>query len=200
VVTHPRVREVYVEYLFALHAVMRGIAGVMESALERSRAAAGTDPVADLLATYLKRHIAEERGHDVWVRVDLEQLGVDPADPEHRVPSPSVAAMVGSLYFWVLHVHPVAVLGHLAVAEGHPPTAEMVRRLRAASGVTRNAFRTLDEHAELDPAHADELAALIDSLPLTPEQERLVVVAAMSGAGLMARALEDVVDVVDESG
>jgi hypothetical protein len=200
VVSHPRARDVYVEYLFALDPVMRGIAGVMDSALGRSNSMAATDPVAGGLATYLEQHIAEERGHDAWVRSDLEELGVDPGSEEHRVPLPSVAALVGSQYFWVHHVHPVAVLGHLAVAEGHPPTAAMVQRLRAASGATTRAFRTLDEHAQLDPAHGDEVAALLDSLPLTPAQERLVVVAAMSGAGLMARALEEVVETVDQAG
>jgi Iron-containing redox enzyme len=193
-VEHPNARGAYREYLISLYAVMRGIGAAMETALGRATELAPDDPVARPLAGYLAAHVEEERGHDRWVMDDLAALGVDRLEVTHRMPSPTVAALVGSQLYWATQVHPVAVLGYLAVAEGHPPTARIVERLRAATGDDPEAFRTLDEHAELDPTHGDELFELVDSLGLGPDLEHLVVVSAMSAAGLMAQALEDVLE------
>ena len=38
------------------------------------------------------------------------------------MPPPSVAGLVGSQYYWILHHHPVAFLGYVALMEGYPPT------------------------------------------------------------------------------
>ena len=192
---HPRAAEIYPEYLVAVFDVMRGIGGVMETALERATVMVGVDPVTPLLATYLEKHIEEERGHDAWILEDLGVLGVDCAGIERRLSLPAVAELVGAQYYWVLHAHPVAILGYLAVAEGGASTPSTVLRLQTATGHPVSAFRTLREHADLDPTHGDEVYELIDALPLTRELTRLITVSALSTAGLMARALEDVLDV-----
>jgi hypothetical protein len=194
-VRHPRAAEIYPEYLIWLLAIMRGIGAVMETALVRANATSGADPVALGLAPYLERHIAEERGHDAWVLEDLEALGAGSSGIEPRVPPPAIAELIGAQYYWVLHAHPVAVLGYLAVAEGGPSMAPMVKRLQVATAQTDSAFRTLTEHADLDPSHGDEVYAVIDALPLSAEQEQLITLSAMSSAGLMSRALEEVLEI-----
>lgn len=193
-VSHPRAAEIYPEYLICLLAIMRGIGAVMDIALTRANASSDTDPVALGLAPYLERHIAEEQGHDAWVLEDLEELGADTSGLARRILSPAVAELIGAQYYWVLHAHPVAVLGYLAVAEGGPSMAPMVKRLQVATRQADSAFRTLLEHAELDPSHGDEVYSVIDALPLSAEQEQLIIVSAMSTAGLMSRALEEVLE------
>ena len=124
------------------------------------------DPLAAPLARYLEEHVDEELGHDETLLDDLELLGVDRASVLARMPSPAVAALVGSQYYWILHYHPVAFLGYVALMEGYPPTPELIDELIERTGFPRDAFRTYVEHAELDPGHRDHLDRTIDSLPL----------------------------------
>ena len=196
---HPRIREAYPEYLITVHCVIRGSVPLMESALQKARATASSDPVADGLADYLEPHIEEELGHDEWVLEDLEVLGVDRTNVLSRVPSPAVACMIGSQYYWALHYHPVAVLGYMAVTEGYPTPPKLIERLIGSTGLPRGAFRTLMEHAELDPDHGDELDQVLDTLPLSRELEEVVGLSAMSSVDLMARCIEEVCEAADAS-
>jgi hypothetical protein len=166
-----------------------------ETALRRSRELAdGGDPLAVPLAAYLEEHVDEELDHDETLLGDLELLGFDRASVLARMPSPEVAALVGSQYYWVLHHHPVAFLGFVAVMEGHPPTAELIETLIASTGLPREAFRTYVEHAELDPGHRDHLDRTLDSLPLTADHESAIGLSAVVTAALAARALEGLLD------
>ena len=196
---HPRIREAYPEYLITVHGVIRGSVPLMESALHQARATASSDPVADGLADYLEQHIEEELGHDEWVLEDLEVLGVDRTNVLSRVPSPAVAGMIGSQYYWALHYHPVAVLGYMTVTEGYPTPPKLIERLIESTGLPRRAFRTLMEHAELDPHHGDELDQVVDTLPLSRELEEVVGLSAMSSVDLMARCIDEVCEVADAS-
>src|SRR5207237_3301598 len=105
-----------------------------------------------------------------WLLDDLEVLGGGRAAVLARPPSPTVAALVGAQYYWILHYHPVGLLGYIGVFEGYPPSPAMIDGLVASTGYGRDAFRTMIAHAELDPGHRDELDRLLDELPLTPEQ------------------------------
>ncbi|TML00690.1 MAG: iron-containing redox enzyme family protein [Actinobacteria bacterium] len=192
--THPRIEALYPEYLIALHCVVRSSVPVMRTALDRAEGMADSDPVADGLIAYLEGHIEEERGHDQWLVEDLERLGVSRAALLERVPSPAVAALVGSQYYWILHYHPVALLGYLTVAEGYPVAPSLIEDLIARTGYPRDAFRMLAEHAELDPHHRDELDELLDSLAITENLETLLGLSAISTVGFMARCIEEVVD------
>jgi len=191
---HPNVAALYPEYLITLHCIVRSSVPVMQAALDRAEAMADSDPVAEGLTAYLERHIDEERGHDRWLLEDLERLGVPPAAVLARVPSPSVAALVGSQYYWVLHYHPVALLGYLAVAEGYPAAPSLIEDLISRTGYPRECFRMLAEHAELDPHHRDELDQLLDSLPLTEDLETLLGLSAMSTVGFMAHCIREVLE------
>ena len=118
---HPRVRDLYPEYLVASHGIVRASVPLMEVARQRATSIAGEDPVAAGLAAYLYEHIPEELDHDEWVLQDLELLGVDRTHVLARPPTPTIAQFVGAQYYWVAHYHPVALLGYIALLEGYPP-------------------------------------------------------------------------------
>jgi hypothetical protein len=132
--------------------------------------------------------------HDETLLGDLEVLGIDRASVAERLPLPEVAALVGQQYYWILHFHPIAFLGYVAVMEGYPPTPELIETLIARTGVPRQAFKTYIEHAELDPGHRDHLDRTLDSLPLDQRHEAALGVSAIATAVMAARSLEGIVD------
>jgi len=140
---------------------------------------------------YLDEHVDEELDHDYELLDDLELLGIDRATVLERMPSPAVATLVGSQYYWLHHYHPVTFLGYVAFMEGSPPTPELVDLLIERTGYPRDAFHTFAEHAELDPGHRDHLNRVLDSLPLTSERETVLAISATSTSTLATRALEE---------
>jgi hypothetical protein len=192
---HPRIAEVFPEYLVGIHCIIRTTVPLMDAAIERAEALSSHDEVAAIVRTYLEKHVEEERHHDDWLLDDLEVLGLDRRAVLRRVPTAAVAALAGSQYYWVLHYHPVALLGYLAFMEGSPPTPELIDDLRARTGHPHAAFRTLVKHGELDPGHSEEIDRVIDSLPLAREHETVLGLSAMSSAAYLTRALEEVLEV-----
>ncbi len=193
-VVHPRLSELWPGYLIMQHAIIRATVPLTEAALARSRALADTDLLARPLSSYLDEHVDEELHHDETLLDDLEVLGVDRATVAERMPTPAVAALVGSQYYWILHYHPISFLGYVAVMEGYPPTPELIETLIVKTGYPREAFRTYIEHAGLDPGHRDHLDRTIDSLPLAAWHESALGVSAISTAGLAARGLEELLE------
>jgi hypothetical protein len=191
---HPRIAEIYPEYLFTTHCIIRASVPLMEAARARAEALAADDPVATELAAYLEEHIEEELHHDEWLLDDLAALGIERAAVLARPPSPNVAALVGAQYYWLLHYHPVALLGYIALLEGYPPTSEAVAGLIERTGYPREAFRCLIAHAELDPHHRDELDEVLDRLPLTPEQATVMGLSAMQSVHLAVHALGELLE------
>jgi hypothetical protein len=196
-VSHPRVRELYPEYLFTSHCVIRASVPLMEAA--RAAAAARDDRVSAALAPYLEHHIPEELDHDEWLLGDLELLGHDRAAVLSRPPSATVAALVGAQYYWVHHFHPVALLGYIGLLEGYPPSPRLIDDLQAGTGYERAAFRTMIAHAELDPGHGAELDELLDSLPLTREQSAVIGLSAMHTVERYTYAIEELLDEFEEA-
>jgi hypothetical protein len=192
-VTHPRIADLYPEYLCTLHGMVRAAVPLMETTLRRARAVEGVDAVSVALAEYLPNHIAEETDHDEWLLEDLEVLGWDRADVLARPPSSTVAAMVGAQYYWVLHYHPVALLGYLTPLETHPPSEDLIEELIARTGLDRRAFRTLREHGDLDPHHGEELNQLLDRLPLTRDQSTVLGLSALHTVHMAARAIHETI-------
>jgi hypothetical protein len=189
---HPRLRELYPEFLFTTHAIIRASVPLMETARAAAEELSAADPVAAGLARYLGTHIDEERDHDEWLLQDMATLGLERASILARPPSPTVAALVGAQYYWIRHFHPVALLGYIAVLEGYPPSAELLDEMAERSGHPRLAFRTLVAHAELDPGHKEELDLALDALPLTPEQSEVVGLSAIFTVRTLARAFDEV--------
>lgn len=194
---HPRIRQLLPEYLASVHRIIRSTVPLMETAIDRARSMASADPVAAGVAAYLEKHVEEERDHDEWLLDDLEVIGVDRATVLETVPSPTEASLGGAQYYWVLHYHPVTLLGYFAFAEGFPPSASLIEDLMARTGYPAEAFRTFREHGELDPGHREELDRAIDSLPMTPAQESAVGLSAMTTGALLTRALREIVEDFD---
>ena len=194
---HPRIRDLYPEYLVATHGVIRASVLLMERALERARATAAEDPAAAGLAAYLEHHVEEERGHDDWLLEDLAVLGRSREEVLAQVPSASVAALVGAQYYWIEHYHPVAVLGYIGLLEGYPPSIADVDALMARTGYEREAFRTLIRHSELDPLHAADFDEAVDRLPLTREQAAVTGLSGLHSVTAFARVLQDLLDRAD---
>jgi Iron-containing redox enzyme len=191
---HRLIRDLYPEYLVANHGVIRASVPLMEATLERASAAAPHDPAAAGLAAYLEHHVDEERGHDDWLLEDLEVLGRSREEVLARPPSASVAALVGAQYYWIQYYHPVALLGYIGLLEGYPPTIADVEALMARTGHTREAFRTLIRHAELDPLHRQDFDEMLDRLPLSPEQSAVIGVSGLYSINAFTRVLEDVLE------
>jgi hypothetical protein len=190
-VESPRLPELWPEFLVLQHQIIRATVPLTVAALEESRALPEEDPLAKPLAAYLEEHVEEELHHDDQLLDDLELLGLDRETVLGRMPAPAVATLVGCQYYWLHHFHPLAFLGYIGFMEGYPPTLELVETLIERTGYPRPAFQTFAEHAELDPGHREHLDRVLDALPLTPEQETVLGVSAMTTADLATRALEE---------
>ncbi|MFB7916693.1 iron-containing redox enzyme family protein [Streptomyces sp. NPDC056061] len=170
----------YRTYLCTMHAVIRASVPLMERAADRaSLLARYGDPLGASLVPYLEEHIREEADHDAWLLEDLAAAGGDPRSAADPVPPPLVASLAGAQYYWIEHHHPVALLGYIAVLEGHAPAAGLAPRLARLTGLPAPAFRTVHEHARLDDGHSAELYALLDRLPMSRGQETAVAVSAL---------------------
>lgn len=189
--THPRLTELYPEFLILVHTMIRASVPMMRAAAAAARRLPD-DPVAEPLAAYYEQHAREETDHDEWLLDDLEALGHRRDEVLSRLPSATVAALVGSYYYWIHHVHPAAFLAYLAVLEGNPPEVEQLEDVRRRTGLPREAFRTLLKHAQLDPHHRDDLNDTLDALELTPALHALLGVAAFHTVESVAEAMEEV--------
>lgn len=190
---HPRVGELYPEFLFLVHTMIRASVPLLESAAAAARRLPD-DPVAAPLADYFEKHAREERHHDEWLLDDLAALGRRREEVLARLPSATVASLVGAHYYWIHHVHPAAFLAHLAVLEGNPPEVDQLEDIRRRAGLPPEAFRTLVKHAHLDPHHRDDLNDTLDALELSPALHALLGVAAFHTVERLAEAMEEVLD------
>ncbi|MFD9318423.1 iron-containing redox enzyme family protein [Streptomyces sp. NPDC060053] len=189
--THPHSDQVYLEWLKALHGTIRATVPLMLAAVEQCTVRQG-DPVADLVGRYLAKHVREEYGHDQWVADDYVVAGGDPEALRTTLPGAAIASLVGSQYYWLRHVHPVALVGHIAVLEGNPPSPGLAGDLAARTGLPDESFRTIARHALLDVQHRDDVHRLIDRLPLDPAQEELLGVSALHSLRGLIEVMEDV--------
>jgi hypothetical protein len=182
----------YPELLFQIHCVVRATVPVMEAARRRAEELSASDPVAAGVADYLARHIPEELHHDDWLLDDIVALGASRDAVLRRVPSAAAATLIGPLYYWVLHAHPVAWMGYAAVAEGHPPSDRFLLEVMERTGLPPEGFRTYLKHARLDPHHAREMDAALDALPLTAEHSGLIGVVAFHTMHHLAALFEGI--------
>jgi hypothetical protein len=187
----PHPHESYRRYLAAMHTVVRASVPLMETAVQRC-ATLSSDPLGPPLRDYLRRHIREERGHDAWVRADLEALAAGASAVVDGIPPPSVAAMVGAQYYWVLHHHPVCVLGYIAVLEGYPPAPSLAGYIAERTGCPDTALRTLRAHAALDVQHGAAVYRLLDTLELSPARQAEVGLSALHTVRSAARVLTEI--------
>jgi len=186
---HPRLREIFPEYLLTLYASVRATVPLLEAAAERARALA-TDPVAVALVPYLVQHAREELHHDEWLLEDMQLFGIAPSVARNRHAPSDVAEMIGTQYYWLYYSHPISLLGCFAVLEGNPPEVETLDGIVARSGIPKAVLRTLYKHAQLDPHHRDDLNALLDRLPLTAEHSSMLCISALTVVEQLGGILE----------
>ena len=190
---HERFAELYPHYLRGLHQSMRATVPLLRTAHAAAEALPPADPLRAGLVAFYARHAEEEDGHAGWVLEDLAALGEDPPGPAGA----EVAELVGAQYYWVLHEHPVALMGQAAVIECHPLPRPAVEELIARSGLPRSGFRNLLRHSALDQRHRDEVHAVLDRLPLTEAETALVGLSALHTIAAGARHVDRVVDGFD---
>lgn len=185
--THARLPEIFPEFLFTTYCVGRSTVPLLESAYTVANARRDVDTVAGCVADYCAVHIPEERHHDEGVLDDLAVLGVSRDSVARRIPSPTMAAIIGAQYYWILNVHPIALLGYLEVLEGEPPVAEFLEDVIRRTGLPRAAFRTYFQHADVDRKHRDDLHEDLDRMPLAKEHENILAISAFQTVGLVGR-------------
>lgn len=189
---HPRLGELYPEFLFACYGVTSASAPAMTMAARQCDELRG-DPLREPLRAYYLEHAEEERDHGEWLLSDLASLGIDRDRALGRLPYPSVSALVGSQYYWIHHVHPAAYLGYIAVVES-PTDAGFLREVSQRTGIPLSSMSCHLRHAELDPAHVAEFDAALDVFPLTTQQEELIAVSALATLGHLEQLFAEILD------
>ncbi|MBP0458739.1 iron-containing redox enzyme family protein [Streptomyces montanisoli] len=182
----------YGRYLAAMHQVIRASVPLMELAGARCAERGDADALSAPLAAYLARHITEERDHDQWLLEDMAVLHGSRGPASAPWAGAAAARLVGAQYYWIEHCHPVSLLGYMAVLEGRAPAAWLAARLASLTGLPATAFRTVHAHAALDPGHAGELDALLDSLPLSGAETAAIGASALHTVGALTDLLTEI--------
>jgi hypothetical protein len=189
---HPIPRAMYRALLELLYSEVRATVPLLTAAEHRAaELAAESDTVAEAMTAWLHEHIIEEADHAAWILEDYARIGGDPEALTARPGSPTIAAMVGSVYYWTLHAHPVAILGYCAVLEGYPPSHTFIDYMIRSTGFPDEAFGTLRHHSTIDVEHGDEIFDLIDQLPLSTRHEAVIGMTALQSADLLVVAGDD---------
>jgi hypothetical protein len=191
---HPQLKGMFPEFLFMMHSIIRSSVSLINAAAESAAGRAEADPVCRKIAAYYKSHGLEEMHHDDWLLEDMTAIGMERAEILRRLPSPAVASLVGAQYYWALHVHPLSLLGYLAVLEGNPSSLKQLGELRTKKGIAAEGLRTMIKHARLDPHHRDEIYAQIDSLPLSEDLSELMALSAFHTIEHISQAIQEILD------
>jgi hypothetical protein len=188
---HPQLTEICANFIHMNHSVARATVPMMEEVI-RCAEALPNDPVCAPLIAYMKEHIVEEKDHDEWYVRDLGVLGMSRKEVFARIPSPNIAAMIGSQYYWIKHHHPIAFLGYMGSTETNPPKEETVNSIIKDSGMPAAGFDTLMLHAKIDIHHSADIINLINSLPLSEEHLRIIEMSAFQTFRYIALMMEDI--------
>ena len=187
---HPGLSELFPEFLFAMYGITVASAPAMRTAADCCSALAD-DPLAAWLREYYLEHAEEESGHEQWLLGDLASFGIPRDRVLQRLPYPSVAALVGVQYYWMLHVHPIAYLGYISVVE-EPASMEFLETASRRTGIPLSSMSGHVMHAKLDPDHVAEFDAALDSLPLLQQHQDLISVSAIATVSLLENVFSDI--------
>ena len=191
---HPRLPEMLGDFLFMAYCICRSTVPLLKTAEHCARRKANVDPIDAQLVGYCSRHAQEEMHHDKWLLEDMVAIGMNRPESLNRIPSPTMASLIGSQYYWMESVHPGALLGYVAVLEGYPPSAEQIQKIRIKHDLGPQAFRTMLKHASLDPHHREDLNQQLDELPLTEQVSALVTVSALHTMEKISCGFEEILD------
>ena len=190
---HPRLSELYPEFLFAMYGVTLSSAPAMRAAADRCSAMIASDPLAPWLRDYYLEHAEEEAGHEQWLLADLASLGVPRERVLERLPYASVAALVGVQYYWMFHVHPIAYLGYIAVLEA-PALMEFLEEVSCRTCIPLSSMSGHVMHAMLDPGHVADFDAALDALPLMQHHQDLITVSAIATIAHLENVFSDILE------
>lgn len=193
---HPRLGELYPEFLFAIYGVTASSSTAMRAAAERCAVVPTEDSIAAWLSTYYLEHAEEESGHEQWLLNDLASLGIPRTLALQRLPYASVAALVGVQYYWMFHVHPIAFLGYIAVLE-EPASMEFLETVSRRTGIALTSMSAHVMHARLDPDHVAEFDETLDALPLTQYHQDLISVSAIATVAHLENVFSDILEHFD---
>jgi len=196
---HPDLRSFYPELILTEHTIVRASVPLMRVAREQALRCAHAEIACRQLVSWLEKHLEEEAEHDEWLLQDLGHLGVSREAALRRLPSPRVAQLVGSQYYWIQHVHPLALLGYIAVLEGEPIRREDLELAIVRTGLPRQAFRTFFEHSDLDGKHCQDIERLLDELPLSSEHQTLISVSALLTAHWLSSVFRELLGSYNQS-
>lgn len=134
------------------------------------------------LRDYLRGHIGEEQGHELWLLQDLKHLGLSADEVRDTFPCDPVVSMVGGQYFLIRELSAASIMGYIYVLEAQPPNSEHLRQLAARYSIPLEAMSTLLEHSDIDVSHAHALKETLDSATFSDRERALLVRSATSTA------------------
>lgn len=190
---HPRLGELYPEFLFALHGVTIDSAPAMLRAADLCAALPEADPLRGWLRDYFLEHADEEQGHERWIEADLASFGISREEIKQRLPYPSVATLVGTQHYWMQHAHPIAYLGFIAVLEA-PTALEFLQEVSLRTAIPLSSMSAHVLHATLDPGHVAEFDRTLDELALSEPQQDLITVSAITTVAHLERVFTDILE------
>lgn len=190
--SHHAFGHLYPDLLAVVYGVIRASVPLMEAARDALGGHA-QDQLTSALDAYFRRHIPEETGHDEWVLEDLQTLRDGP-DPRWSTSSPSVATLVGAQYYWLRHLHPLTLLGYIAVIEGDPVDIALVQDVGRRHGLPESSLRAYVRHGHLDLAHSADLDVLLNTLALTRSQEGWIAQSAFHTVAWLTTILEELLE------
>lgn len=102
------------------------------------------------LKTFYKKHLEDEKDHAKWLKEDIG---------DHPISlNLTAAALAGTQYYLIRHVHPVALMGYMIALEGGKIEDSFIDAIEKELGP--NASRTVKIHAKADPHHIEELLSV----------------------------------------
>ena len=142
--------------------------------------AAAASRIADTHAPvryFLYEHMQEESGHEVWVRNDLEAIGVAPAQTTAHAPGVHTLALNGYNYWSADRRHPCSVLGMLYALEVIAsvyggPFASAIQESLLLDGDRGVSF--IGSHATMDAQHMAELRQVLNTVDDAPARDAIV--------------------------
>jgi pyrroloquinoline quinone (PQQ) biosynthesis protein C len=116
---------------------------------------------------FLYEHMQEESGHEVWVRNDLEAIGVPAAQTLAHAPGVHTLSLTGYNYWVADRRHPCGVLGMLyaleVIASVYGGTfADAMRESLLLDGDRGVSF--IGSHATMDAKHMAELRQVLNTV------------------------------------
>lgn len=132
--------------------------------------AAAASRMGDAFASvryFLYEHMHEESGHEVWVRNDLEAVGVPTAQTAAHAPGVHTLALNGYNYWSADRRHPCSVLGMLYALEVIAsvyggPFASAIKESLLLEGERGVSF--IGSHATMDAKHMAELRQVLNTV------------------------------------